>query len=72
MVNEPTRIVFNIKSSNSKQDDQDNESGSFQVMDEKYLIFLEDYFAEKKISNPENLKNIVVFLKKITLLIISG
>jgi hypothetical protein len=72
MVNEPTRIVFNIKSSNSKQDDQDNESGSFQVMDEKYLIFLEDYLTEKKMLQPENLKNIVTFLKKIILLIISG
>jgi hypothetical protein len=72
MVNEPTRIVFNIKSSNPKQDDQDDESGSFQVMDEKYLIFLEDYFKEKKMVQPKNLKNIVVFLKKITLLIIRG
>ena len=72
MVNEPTRIVFNIKNSKSKQDDQDNESGSFHVMDEKYLIFLEDYFMERKMVQPTNLKNIVVFLKKTTLLIIRG
>ncbi|WP_168732819.1 zinc ribbon domain-containing protein [Flavobacterium supellecticarium] len=72
MVNEPTRIVFNIKSSNPKHDDQDNESGSFQVMDEKYLVFIENYFMEKKMVQPTNLKNIVVFLKKITLLIIRG
>jgi len=41
-------------------------------MDEKYLIFLEDYFTEKKMLQPKNLKNIVTFLKKITLLIIRG
>jgi len=72
MINEPVRIVFNIKRSNPKQEDQDNESGSFQVMDEKYLIFLENYFIEKKIVQPTKLKNVVVFLKKIALLIIRG
>ena len=41
-------------------------------MDEKYLIFIQDYFKEKKMLQPENLKNIVTFLKKITLLIIRG
>ncbi|MBN9285302.1 MULTISPECIES: recombinase family protein [unclassified Flavobacterium] len=72
MINEPTRIVFNIKSSNPKQGDEDNGAGSFQVMDEKYLAFIEDYFTEKKMAQPANVKNIVIFLKKITLLIIRG
>lgn len=72
MVNEPVRMVFNIKSSNPKQEDQGYELSSFQIMDEKYLTFIENYFMENKMVQPANLKNIVVFLKKIILLIIRG